>query len=362
MKPEARQNFLMWYEEHRNGHFDFQAELLGYCRSDVDILRRCGEEDFMDIRNIDPFERCITIASACNMVFRTNFLLQDTKGIIPHHGYRPEQKHSIKALQWLTYLAHSEGLDIRHAINSGEKTIGPYRVDGYYETKGDKVVLEFHRDFWHGNPAKFSRSTINPVNRMTMGELFDKTLEKRHYLEDLGYTYRCIWDSDFEQQCKNIPPMKAFVNQLDIVTPVEPRDAFYRGSTEAYTLYKEASTGEDIDYYDGTSLYPWVNKTGKIPLGHPTIITENFRTVDQYEGLIKCKILPPRLLFHPVLPCKVNVLQLSCNHSDNERSFVGTWVTDELKKSMKFGILIRFHSTMQIPRTVGYLLNMSIHF
>ena len=98
-------------------------------------------------------------------MFRTNFLTPNTIGIIPHHGYRPEQKHSVDQI-----LANSERLGIKHVRNSGEKTIGHYRVDGYYETeRGEKEVLEFHGDFWHGNPTKFFRSTVNPVNQITMG-------------------------------------------------------------------------------------------------------------------------------------------------------------------------------------------------
>ena len=123
--------------------------------------------------------------------------------------------------------------------------------------------------------------------------------------------------------------------------------AFYGGRTESYTLYKEASEEEDIDYYDVTSLYPWFNKTGKIPLGHPTIITEKFKRLGNYEGLVKCKVLPPRQLFHPILPSKVNGKlckscteieeQGNCTHYDDERAFVGTWVTDELKRAMQKG-------------------------
>ena len=132
----------------------------------------------MEITGIDPFERCITIASAYNLVFRTNFLEPDTTGIIPHHGYRPEQKHSVKALQWLKYLVHSEALYIKHARNGGEE-IGLYRVDGYYEMEtGEKMVLEFHGDFWNGNPSKDARTTVNPVSQLTMGELFDKPLKR----------------------------------------------------------------------------------------------------------------------------------------------------------------------------------------
>ena len=358
MKPEDRQTFLEWYDEHKDDGFNVQSELLGYCRSDVDILRRCSlkfRDDFMDVTNIDPFSQCITIASACNLVFRTNFLKAETIALIPHHGYNPEQKQSRKALQWLKYISYTEGLDIQHARNGGEKCIGSYLLDGYHETKsGEKVVFEFHGDFWHGNPARYSRSTINPVTQMSMGDLYDKTIEKRKYLEDLGYSYRYIWEADFDKQCHENPAMKSFIDKLELVTPLEPRDAFYGGRTEAYTLYKEATSDEDIDYYDVTSLYPWVNKTGKIPLGHPKIITENFDRLDSYEGLIKCKVIPPRKLFHPVLPCKMNGKLLfhlckvcadsqskeKCIHTDDKRSMTGTWVIDEVKQALREGYQI----------------------
>ena len=310
MKPLDRDRFLTWYNNNVNDEFDFQKELLAYCRSDVDILRRCClkfREDFIEITGIDPFEKSITIASACNLVFRTNFLQPETIALIPHKGYNPEQKQSIKALQWIKYISHVQGRNIQHAKNGGEKTIGPYRFDGYYETEnGQKVVMEFHGDFWHGNPTIFSRSTFNPVNQLTMGELFDKTLEKQIYLVGQGYTYISIWESDFDKECQENPEMRSFIEHLGFATPLEPRDAFYGGRTEAYTLYKEAADDLEIDYFDVTSLYPWVNKTGKVPVGHPKIITENFEDLDSYEGLMKCKVLPPKGLLHLVLPCKMN--------------------------------------------------------
>ena len=156
MKPEDRKTFLAWYSENNDKPFNFWHELVRYCRSDVDILRRCSlkfRENFMDVTQIDPFENSITIASACQRVFRSNFLENDRIGIIPNHGYNPLQNQSAKALQWLKYLGHTTGYKIQHAMNGGEKRIGDYLVDGYYETEdGQKVVLEFHGDFWHGNP------------------------------------------------------------------------------------------------------------------------------------------------------------------------------------------------------------------
>ena len=70
-----------------------------------------------------------------------------------------------------------------------------------------------------------------------------------------------------------------------MINPLEPRDAFYGGRTEAFTLFQK---DQDISYVDATSLYPYINKTGKIPIGHHEIVTEDFTDIQQYEGLIKC--------------------------------------------------------------------------
>jgi hypothetical protein len=53
---------------------------------------------------IDPFQKCIMIAWACNLVFRTKFLRPDTIVISPAQGYRQEEKHSIKAMQWINVV------------------------------------------------------------------------------------------------------------------------------------------------------------------------------------------------------------------------------------------------------------------
>lgn len=277
MKPEAREKFLKWYEENKNTPFDFQKEILRYCESDVDILRKCCLKFrtlFIDLtkkgdnKGIDPFENCITIASACNLVYRTNFLEHENIGIIPPHGYRPEEKQSTMAYQWMSYIAHRTNINIQHGRNMGEKQIGPYKVDGYYEQHGKKIVLEFHGCFWHGCPKCFSKTTINPVTDTSMSELYAKAMEKRHFIEENGYTYACKWECDFKHDMENNAAMKQYIQSLDFVSPLEPRDAFYGGRTEAFNLYEEATADKQIKYYDVTSLYPFINKTGKIPTNY----------------------------------------------------------------------------------------------
>ena len=145
--------------------------------------------------------------------------------------------------------------------------------------------------------------------------------------------------------------MNCFIQMHKVMTPLQPRDAFYGGRTKAFTLFKEASMEEEINYFNVTSLYPFINKTGKIPLGHPDIVKEQILPIDNYEGLIKCKVLPLKGLFHPVLSYRVNGKQMFplcetcatinqqtlCCHNATNRAFVGTWVTDEVKKTIDKG-------------------------
>ncbi|GFS41483.1 DNA_pol_B_2 domain-containing protein, partial [Nephila pilipes] len=59
--------------------------MLSYCRSDVDILRRCCmvfREQFMEIANVDPF-RYVTIASACMATYRSGHIQDNSIAMVP---------------------------------------------------------------------------------------------------------------------------------------------------------------------------------------------------------------------------------------------------------------------------------------
>jgi len=92
--------------------------------------------------------------------------------------------------------------------------------------------------------------------------------------------------------------IKTFVDSLDIVEPMNPCDAFCGGRTNAVKLYHQADeeNGEEIKYYDYTSLYP---------VGHPEIISQPGHA-DISRFFAKCTVLPPYGLYHPVLPLRQN--------------------------------------------------------
>ncbi|CAB4006372.1 DNA polymerase [Paramuricea clavata] len=135
--------------------------------------------------------------------------------------------------------------------------------------------------------------------------------------------------------------MKDFFDNFEVSEPLEPRHAFFGGRTNATRLYYDVQPEEKIRYVDFCSLYPWCNKYGEYPIGHPEIITENFQPISDYFGLVKCSVLPPRALYHPVLlyrtqgklmfplcrTCANNLQQEPCHHSDAERTRHGTWAS-----------------------------------
>lgn len=183
-----------------------------------------------------------------------------------------------------------------------------------------------------------------------MAALRQQTEENVQKLRVRGYEVIQMWEHTFQQLKKQNPELQSFLKTHSLKDRLNPRDAFFGGRTNAVKLFHEG----DAKYVDFTSLYPWVNKYCVYPVGHPEIITDNFENVDQYFGLIHCRVLPPRGLYLPVLPyrsqgklmfplcrtCADTIQQSHCNHSDDERAFVGTWISEELKLAKKKGYTV----------------------
>ena len=189
-----------------------------------------------------------------------------------------------------------------------------------------------------------------------MGELQNKTKIKNKKITDLGYNlievYECelTKNSDFKKWIK--------VNNVEIVTPLNPRVAFFGGRTNVTKLKYEFKDNEKGCYVDFVSLYPTVQYFKTYPVGHPTKILNPISYDSKWFGFIKCKIDPPRNLYHPVLPvrtmcgksekllfplcrtCAEQQQQTQCKHTEEERAITGTWCTNEIKKAIEKGYRI----------------------
>ncbi|XP_076840662.1 uncharacterized protein LOC143485207 isoform X1 [Brachyhypopomus gauderio] len=377
MLRKDRDEFYRWYETVKDGVFDFAKEIELYCVNDVKILRNACmifRREILDNSNVDPFS-CITIASVCLKIFRTRFLARNTVAIPPLDLCINRQKtFSTPAIQWLEFLMRSQNIHIQHALNGGEVWFGRYAVDGYYEAgDGSGNVFEFLGCFYHGCSKCFAPHVQHPLYKdMSYGEVRERTQDRIQYLK---HTHKVqvtvLWEHEWLVMRKSDDVVKCFLKSFDIPERLNPRDALFGGRTNALHLHYVAQPGEKIEYYDFTSLYPFVNKTKTYPVGHPTIIFKDFEPLENYFGIFRIKVLPPRGLWMPVLPFRVGGKLLfplcrecviagmsNCQHSDAERALTSTWSSIEVLKALELGYtVIRIFEVWHFPASSSELFS-----
>ena len=176
------------------------------------------------------------------------------------------------------------------------------------------------------------------------------------------------FECEFREEIKQDPDLKARFDAYQPYMPLEPREGFTGGRVNAIRLYYEPEPDEEKRFVDFTSLYPYICKYGLFPLGHADVYWGD-KIPDKVVGMLKCKVLPPSNLYHPVLPCKINgklmfplcytcalnTVQATCTHTDEERAFVGTFVTLELDKAVEKGYkILEKYSAWHFPKTTQY--------
>ena len=343
MSTTRKAEFEEWHAARVAEHyeFNFQEELLTYCESNVCLLKEgCVKfaHEFQQLAGFNPFEHCITIASACNRFFRKHCLTPGTIASEPLRGWHNKGKpYSRAAMEWLHWQEHvqrearhdaitqaeweqhdamaeaypeyehpfMEADQIQHAKNKGEQTLlianKPLCVDRYNAVS--RTVYEFHGCFFHGCPTCFPNrhAQIRMHDGQTMDDLYQRTQAWDRAILQSGYSLQTMWECEWNR-------LKAYrddIQGLGLVDHLEPRDTFYGGRTEAVKLYATADPekGESIHYLDFTSLYPWVNKNCRYPVGHLVILMKpESSDPSPYFGLVKCTILPPYGLYLSVLP------------------------------------------------------------
>ncbi len=386
----------------RQSCLKFQHLLMSSTGEEKEVMKENGKIEKKWVGAVDPFNS-VTIASVCMNIYRTKFLEEEWRvkidnewvpakiidggllvrqegewiqedqlegktitdkefvrtqiGKIPPGGYRKDQ-YSKSSIQWLEWMSKQEKVHIRHALNGGEKTLvgTRYKLDGYCEETN--TTYEYHGCVFHGCPVCFPvdrEETVHPMTKQSLKELYALTQKKKSYIENLGMKYVCVWEHEFQEQRENSEQLQHFLQTLDVSERLDPRDSFFGGRTNASQLYYKAQDGEQIKYVDFTSLYPWVNKYCQYPVGHPEIITTDFKNINEYFGIAKVKMLPPRGLYHPVLPyrsngklkfplcrtCADTENQSPCTCNEGERTMTGTWCIPEIETAIRQGYKIQ---------------------
>jgi len=157
--------------------------------------------------------------------------------------------------------------------------------------------------FYHGCKCQPMRDH-NTLDEDTLAERYEKTMSRIEQIAAAGYTVKAMWECKFDAA-------KIVEQKPKLLTHFIVRHSPLHVRTETLRLhYKIAENEETIQYCDVMSLYPYICKYFKFPIGHPVVhvgdTCKDIRACLQMEGLIKCTLVPPTDLYHPVLPFRCN--------------------------------------------------------
>lgn len=121
-------------------------------------------------------------------------------GILKNPPRSQDEKNIVKYVQKLGYT-------VKHSFRIESK------IYDLYIPKLN-LIFEYHGDYWHCNPKKYTEDYYNVKKRKTAKELWEYDQLKLELAKNLGYNLEVIWESDYKKN-KNI------INQ--ILTEYETR-------------------------------------------------------------------------------------------------------------------------------------------
>jgi hypothetical protein len=120
MSREKKDDFELFYTvmTQQRKIFNFKKEFEDYCWSDVMLLTEgCMKYSKLSRENsklnesdvgYDPLVNCVTLASACNKLYRRNYMPSDMIATLPSCGFNPKSNLSKSCELWLKWVSESQ--------------------------------------------------------------------------------------------------------------------------------------------------------------------------------------------------------------------------------------------------------------
>lgn len=374
-RPSKREEFLEWHAQRVQEKyiFNFRKDMTDYCHSDVTLLREGMtkfRQLFMGLETlegrsigVDPFNYITIAGVAFDGVYRTYFLPENTIQIVP----RPT-KDSVVAVRerWLE-VEESKVMDPLSRLTAMNERwkFGGVEVDAVDLHRTTAYV--FHSCFYEGCTRCYNAYSKSPHRFTTykkpdgktvereirFGEIYAHTMKDMESIRSTGVTLIEEWECVFNRKVES-----ALKDHHEEMRPLVPRDAYFGGRVNAVKLYYRATGDERIHYVDVTSMYPSVMSLDKYfyPIGQPTVLKKSMEDVfiplDQLFGLMKCRVLPPSDLYHPLLPRRFE----SGKVLFDLEPVIGTWTHIELQRAVENGyVILDVYEQHHFPNTSNKL-------
>ncbi len=128
-------------------------------------------------------------------------------------NFSPETSHkySRRAMEWLEWVMHSEGVQIRHEFNGKEKRLGRRQlpVDGWCQET--QTAYQFQGCWWHGHDCHLNRKEYNDIRKKSMKDLRAETAQTTAYLRGLGYKVVEMWECNWLEKKAHDKNIQSFI-------------------------------------------------------------------------------------------------------------------------------------------------------
>lgn len=442
MTKIQRVNFNEWYfNRKKEGPFSLEKEITEYCRMDVKILAKGMlkmSETLFDMTGCELFSaQSCTISSIAMKIFRSQFMPEKT--ILNIGDVRPNSnisfsKSACELFDYMNFIQYFGEEKIIHAQNSpSEVRIGRFFVDGIIPSK--KIIIEYNQCLLHGHVCKSTEKLPRDVPLSPWGQpltLIKRKSKKNHaisfsslntrlqiqnfkvqWLSKVGFEVKTFWSCEKESFIlKTFQQQRGSASRMGKILPltidrISPRESYFGGRTECFLRYASFENNvQDLMYEDIISLYPSIllcKNEEFFPVGEYEVIRPGIdcgyvnakQLVENFNGLAKVTILPPRDLLIPVLPyrtkqktifalCRtcVESFEIStswssartsvtccpyhvsvCSHNSiRERAFLGCWIIPEIKLAIEKGYkILQIHEILHFRKRSQTLFKKFVH-
>lgn len=161
-------------------------------------------------------------------------------------------------------MAEKEEFIICQALQGGKYQIGSYFLNIYAVIDGVQTAFEFNGYFFHYCIKCYHENDQNPLAGTTFGYLHYTTQQKRDYLKRAGFHIRSMWEHELVTMMKSDRKLAQFLARTKLPTPLVTRDVLVDGRTNTICPCHKVACNEKIDFYDFTSLFPFIHKTKQV--------------------------------------------------------------------------------------------------